>query len=100
MSWKGMSGPRGPSGIGPQPSGENWLDWGTEVKMRFHKFLPVGRVECKRASTYKLVVSEDYDLGRTVNLLFFMDERGEEMNDREDFRFNEGTILVMQEAEA
>ena len=71
MSWKGMSGPRGPSGMGPQPSGENWLDWGKETKMRFTKFLPVGR-DIKPVCTYKLVVSEDYDLGRTVNLLFFM----------------------------
>lgn len=97
MSWKGMSGPRGSSSSPNGPFGEHWLDWGTEVKMRFHKFLPVGRVECKRASTYKLVVSEDYDLGRTVNLLFFMDERGDEMNNREDFRFNAETILVVQE---
>ena len=98
MSWKGMSGPRGAGGISPTPLGEEWLDWGTETKMRFPKYLPVGR-DIKPVCTYKLVVSEDYDLGRTVNLLFFMDERGDEMNNSADFRFNSGTILVMQEAE-
>ena len=97
MSWKGMSGPRGPSSNPNGPFGEHWIYWGESKKMTFFKYLPVGR-DVIPAVWYKLVVAEDYDLGRTVNLLFFLDEQGEEMNERETFRFNSGTILVMQES--
>lgn len=96
MSWKGPSGPRGPSGNPNGPKGEDWLDWGKYLPMKFVKYLPVGR-DIFPAHTYRIVVCNDLDLGRTVNLLFFMDKHGDEMNDRKDFRFNAGTILVMQE---